>query len=597
MEPHRLALPFGFQVEHFRIEAVLGKGGFGITYLATDLQLGKRVAVKELLPDTIATRVEGVTVVPHSAGLQENWKWARERFLEEARTLATFAHPAIVGVHRLIEANGTIYMVMDYVEGESYEARLQRIGTEPDQASLMAVIGPILSGLEEVHSHGLLHRDIKPENILIDKRGQPVLIDFGSARESVGKTMTMTSIVTHGYSPIEQYQTRGKMGPWTDIYAIAAVMCRAITGDKPPEATSRLMEDEFLWLDDQSFSGYQKCLLSGTDRALQVRPVDRPQSVQALRVSFGLSPVAKGVAGLMHDGTLTHSDLPQPPKDAQHSPRVLTQGSGGQDKEFAPHPPLAQAGVWQLIAPKAGVLLRAAIGFRTRACFSAISLSDQLTGDVIVRVPLSVKSEPIWQEAAVLCAFTDAHSRMPEVGALFAAAPSKLLEAYSHVVWQKKAQSQLEANLVVEIHRAGNVTGLLCETYEEFLARLEKDTNLHHSKEVQYIRDQYQGRFSAAAAKLDRARAVFTRHHDQSRFAQLCRFTRMWDNTTEATSVTAETAEELLASAEEEALALEEQLIKRIAEWPLPQTPPTERLKLNVVPYSLQVESSGILWS
>ena len=129
MEPHRLALPVGFQIEHFRIEAVLGKGGFGITYLAVDLQLGKRVAIKELLPDTIATRIEGLTVVPHSAGMQESWEWARERFLEEARTLATFSHPAIVGVHRLLEASGTVYMVMDYVEGESYEARLERIGT------------------------------------------------------------------------------------------------------------------------------------------------------------------------------------------------------------------------------------------------------------------------------------------------------------------------------------------------------------------------------------------------------------------------------------------------------------------------------------
>jgi serine/threonine protein kinase len=279
MEPHRLALPVGFQIEHFRIEAVLGKGGFGITYLAVDLQLGKRVAIKELLPDTIATRVEGLTVVPHSAGMQESWEWARERFLEEARTLATFSHPAIVGVHRLIEANGTVYMVMDYVEGESYEARLQRIGTEPDQASLMAVIGPILSGLEEVHSHGLLHRDIKPENILIDKRGQPVLIDFGSARESVGKTMTMTSIVTHGYSPIEQYQTKGRMGPWTDIYAIAAVMCRAITGEKPPVATDRLVEDDFLWLSQRNDSKFSAGLRKAIDQGLRVRTEERPRSI------------------------------------------------------------------------------------------------------------------------------------------------------------------------------------------------------------------------------------------------------------------------------------------------------------------------------
>jgi TPR repeat protein/serine/threonine protein kinase len=289
-EPHRLALPVGFQIEHFRIEAVLGKGGFGITYLALDLQLGKRVAIKELLPDTIATRVEGLTVVPHSVGVQEDWEWARERFLEEARTLATFSHPAIVGVHRLIEANGTVYMVMDYVEGESYEARLQRIGSEPNQASLMAVMGPILSGLEEVHAHGLLHRDIKPENILIDKRGQPVLIDFGSARESVGKTMTMTSIVTHGYSPIEQYQTKGRMGPWTDIYAIAAVMSRAIAGEKPPVASDRVLDDSYESLVIRVSKDFSHEFCFAVDQALNVRPEDRPQSILEWKQQLFVDP-------------------------------------------------------------------------------------------------------------------------------------------------------------------------------------------------------------------------------------------------------------------------------------------------------------------
>ncbi len=280
METHRLALIPGYQIEQFRIEGMLGKGGFGITYVALDLQLGKKVAIKELLPDSIATRVDGLTIVPQSSALAENWEWARERFLNEARILAGFSHPAIVGVHRLIEANGTVYMVMDFVDGESYEARLRRIGREPDEEALMEVIGPLLGGLEEVHRTGLIHRDIKPENILISQRGKPILIDFGSARESVGKTATMTSIVTHGYSPIEQYQTKGRMGPWTDIYALGAVMCRAITGEKPPVAADRLVDDEFQALHFQPLNGYTSTFLEAVDHALMLRPETRPQNIR-----------------------------------------------------------------------------------------------------------------------------------------------------------------------------------------------------------------------------------------------------------------------------------------------------------------------------
>ena len=279
METHLLALPAGYRIESYEIQAVLGKGGFGITYRALDLQLDKQVAIKELLIDSIATRVEGSTVVPQSASLQEDWDWARESFRKEAKVLARFSHPAIVGVHRIIEANGTGYMVMDYVEGETYEARLRRIGREPDQASLMAVIGPLLDGLNEVHEHGLLHRDIKPENILINRRGQPVLIDFGTARSTVAATMTMTMLGTAGYMPIEQSQTKGKKGPWTDIYAIGVMMCRAITGEKPPSATDRIMEDEFQWLSYRQFPGYSEQFLQAVDWALRVRPEERPQAI------------------------------------------------------------------------------------------------------------------------------------------------------------------------------------------------------------------------------------------------------------------------------------------------------------------------------
>jgi serine/threonine protein kinase len=143
----------------------------------------------------------------------------------------------------------------------------------------MEVISPILDGLREVHSKNLLHRDIKPENILLSSTGQPMLIDFGSARTSIGATMSMTSIVTHGYSPIEQYQTKGRMGPWTDIYALGAVMCRAITGEKPPVAADRLMADDFEWLSYRSFEGFSPVFLRTVDWALRVKPEERPPSI------------------------------------------------------------------------------------------------------------------------------------------------------------------------------------------------------------------------------------------------------------------------------------------------------------------------------
>jgi TPR repeat protein len=202
-------------------------------------------------------------------------------------------------------------MVMDYIEGESYEARLRRIGTETDEASLMAVIGPVLQGLEQVHQRGLLHRDIKPDNILIKKNGQPVLIDFGAARESVGKTVTMTSIVTHGYSPIEQYQSKGRMGPWTDIYAVGAVMCRAMTGEKPPVAADRLMEDEFRPLSQRKLSGFSEAFLKAIDYALCVRPEERPQSV------VEWTAILRGVPP--HDPLAVHTDVETAPSTGLRS--------------------------------------------------------------------------------------------------------------------------------------------------------------------------------------------------------------------------------------------------------------------------------------
>ncbi|MDD5349870.1 MAG: SUMF1/EgtB/PvdO family nonheme iron enzyme [Chthoniobacteraceae bacterium] len=292
METHRLALPKGFRLAHYELTGVLGKGGFGITYLGVDRHLGRRVAVKELMPDSIVTRVEGLMVVAQSETLVPNWEWAKARFLEEARVLAGFQHPNIVEVHQLIEANGTVYMVMDYIEGESYEKRLRRIGHEPDERSMRLFLEPLLDGLEEVHAAGLLHRDIKPDNILLRRDIQPILLDFGSARKLLEGTAVMTSLVTHGYSPIEQYQVKGKQGPWTDMYALAAVAARAITGEKPPMSADRMSDDDFVWLSYRGLKEFSPLFLQALDWALRVKPAERPQNISEWRASFGWAPIA-----------------------------------------------------------------------------------------------------------------------------------------------------------------------------------------------------------------------------------------------------------------------------------------------------------------
>lgn len=294
---NRLALPTGYQLGEFRIDRVLGKGGFGITYLATDQRQGARVAIKELLPDGIATRISGETVVAQTTAMEPELDWALKNFEIEARTLATFKHPNIVQVHRLIHANGTAYLVMDYVDGVSLGAAFRARPTPPDPAWLMPVVDGILDGLQEVHARGHLHRDIKPANIIVTEDGKPVLLDFGAARADLGRTITMTAMVSHGYSPFEQYQTKARQGAFTDIYSTAAVLYRGLTGSKPPNAADRMGEDECRRLAKSAElirAGYGKPFLAATDHGLKVDAKDRPQSVwewrQALKTNFPSVP-------------------------------------------------------------------------------------------------------------------------------------------------------------------------------------------------------------------------------------------------------------------------------------------------------------------
>jgi len=233
------ALPALSRLHWYVLERVLGQGGFGITYLAKDTNLDQRVAIKEYLPIDVATRLQDSTVRSRTEELRDRYRWGLERFIQEARTLARFDHPNIVRVLSVFEFNNTAYMVMRFEEGVTLSAMLDRRGTLPE-ADLLRVLLPILDGLKLVHNAGFIHRDIKPDNIHIGGDGRPVLLDFGSARQSLGGSNTLTILIAPGYAPFEQYYSDStSQGPWTDIYGLGATCYRAICGRAPLDAVSR----------------------------------------------------------------------------------------------------------------------------------------------------------------------------------------------------------------------------------------------------------------------------------------------------------------------------------------------------------------------
>ena len=284
---HAHALPSGYQLFEYKISKVLGHGGFGITYLAWDTNLEKNVAIKEYLPVEFAVRMGDVSVKPRSSADEEDYKWGLDRFLKEAQTLAVFRHPSIVAVYRFFEEHGTAYMVMEYEDGEAFSSVMRRKRGKFTEAELTALLMPLLDGLAAVHKSGYLHRDIKPGNIYIRENGSPVLLDFGAARHAIGKkSQSLTSIVTPGYAPMEQYFADGNQGPWTDIYAMAGILYQAITGSVPAEAPARIKNDPHEPISQTSPKGFSETFLAAVDCALLVDEELRPQNVSDWRAMF-----------------------------------------------------------------------------------------------------------------------------------------------------------------------------------------------------------------------------------------------------------------------------------------------------------------------
>ncbi|WP_428669216.1 protein kinase domain-containing protein [Reyranella sp.] len=344
------ALPPGTTLGDYRLDAVIGHGGFGITYRAFDGQLAKVVAIKEYLPVEFAVR-DGLNVVARGARFADDFAWGRERFLDEARALARFRHPHIVPVMRFLVANGTAYTVMEFEDGRNVAELLREPGRRLPADEVRRLAEGLLLGLGAVHAQGFLHRDIKPSNVIIRRDGVPILIDFGAARQAMGnRTRTMTSVLTPQYAPIEQFALDGNQGPWSDIYSAAAVLHHAIAGAPPPEAVSRVGRDPYRPLAETQAGTFDQTFLAAIDRGLVFAPEERPQSIDEWSKLFGLS-LARA-----HDAPTQRMEAP-PATLADQTPRL-----GGVSREtYEPlmppmaAPPRRRAAPWILLAVAVGV--------------------------------------------------------------------------------------------------------------------------------------------------------------------------------------------------------------------------------------------------
>lgn len=232
----------------YLVGRVLGEGGFGITYIGFDINLELPIAIKEFYPNGYVTRESDVTSmvsVYRGTNLEAISKW-KSNFIREARTLAKCSHlSGIVGVKDFFEENGTAYIAMEYLEGMTLKSYVKSCGGKVEVTHLLNALEPVMASLAKVHESGLIHRDISPDNIMLLENGSMKLLDFGAARDySAEDEKSLSVLLKPGYAPEEQYRTRGKQGPWSDVYAFAATIYKCITGVTPPESMERMRQDD-----------------------------------------------------------------------------------------------------------------------------------------------------------------------------------------------------------------------------------------------------------------------------------------------------------------------------------------------------------------
>ena len=336
---YRDVLNEGYVLHWYEVKSVLGRGAFGVTYLALDKNLDQRVAIKEYFPHDFSSRDSGFTVHPSTGESQELYEWGLERFIREAQTLAKFKHHNIVRVMSVFELNNTAYMVMAYEQGEALSLLYKRKKPLSEQ-ELLDIFLPILDGLKLVHDAGFIHRDIKPANIYIREDGSPVLIDFGAARKTTGApTRAITSLVTHGYAPFEQYnESEEKQGAWTDIYALGACLYYAVNGKLPRDALDRgssLLSsgsDSYEPVSVAKQGQYSTGFLLAIDYALMFQAQQRPQDVLVW---------ADMLSGKADAPPLAKELYPQPSTESDEDATVVLSSLPGVTPRPSSAPPLS----------------------------------------------------------------------------------------------------------------------------------------------------------------------------------------------------------------------------------------------------------------
>jgi len=280
---HRNALKEGQKVQWYVIRHILGQGGFGITYLAYDLNLNKEFAIKEYLPIEIAVREGDHSVHPATTDNETAYETGLKNFINEARTLSNFNHPNIVKIYTVFEENNTAYMVMEFEQGKTLQEILKNRKVI-EETRLLNILTPLIGAINFLHNANYIHRDIKPDNILIRDSGDPVLIDFGAARQTL-VDKALTTIVTPGYAPIEQYQSdQNQQGAWTDIYSLGATLYRATW---PPadsidrsNALAKGSKDPYIpSIEVANKDNYSSRLLKAIDHALAFDDKKRPRTI------------------------------------------------------------------------------------------------------------------------------------------------------------------------------------------------------------------------------------------------------------------------------------------------------------------------------